>query len=92
MDRVEAILERGRRARAALEDETVTEAMDYIAEQLQRQWRATTASMTQRREELFHQIAAIDSTRAQLRRWVDDADFEIAKREKAKERRFRVVR
>lgn len=92
-DRIEAILDRGRRARAVLEDATVTEAMDFITEALQRQWRATTAKMTDTRESLFHQIAAIDATRAQLKNWVEDARFEQDKLDKDQKRKaLRIVR
>jgi len=92
VDRIAAILDRGRRARAVLADETVTEAMDHIAEQLQRQWRSTTAKMTEHRESLFHQIAAMDATRAQLRTWVEQADYEQAQIDRANARKLRVVR
>lgn len=91
-DRIQAILDRGRRARAVLEDDTVGEAFDHIAAQLQKQWRSTTAPMTEHRETLFHQVAAIDAVRSQLRQWVEAADFEQAKLDKANERRLRVVR
>lgn len=91
-DRIQAIIERGRRARAVLADETVTEAFDHISEQLQGQWRSTTAKMTEHREILFHQVAALDAVRAQLVSWRDAADFEQAKLDKQNERRLRVVR
>lgn len=92
MDRLEAIFDRGRRAKAVLEDETVTEALDYISDSLLRQWRATTSTMTATRETLFHQIAATDALRAQLRSWVETAAFEQAKLDKQNDRKFRVVR
>lgn len=93
MDRVEAILERGDRARALMGNATVAEAMDHITEQLVRQWRSTTAKMTDTRESLFHQIAAMDAVRAQLRSWVEQADFERAQIEKQEQRRkIRLVR
>ena len=92
MDRLEAIFERGRRAEAVLDNETVTEALDYISESLLRQWRATTSTMTSTRETLFHQVAAMDALRAQLRSWVETAAFEQAKLDKANERKFRLVR
>lgn len=91
-DRIEAILERGRRAKAALGDETVVEAINHIADQLQAQWRATTSPMTAHRESLFHQVAAMDSIKRQLKQWVDDAAFEQAKLDKQNERKLRVVR
>ena len=91
MDR-EAIYERGRRSRAVLDDATVTEAFDHIVEQLQRQWRATTAPMIGPRETLFHQIAAIDAVRAQLKSWAEAADFERAQQDKRDTRKLRVIR
>jgi hypothetical protein len=92
MDRVEAILERGRRARAVLGSETVVEAIDHIAEQLQAQWRSTTSTMTAQREILFHQVAAMDAIKRQLHQWVADAAFEQAKIDKQQDRKFRIVR
>lgn len=92
MDRIQAILERGRQARAVLDDPTVMQAMDHISEQLQRQWRATTAKMTETRESLFHQIAGLDATRAQLKAWVEQADYEQKQLDKQNTRRLRVVR
>ncbi len=91
-DRIQAAIERGRQARAVLENATVMEAMDHISEQLQKQWRSTTAKMTETREALFHQIAGLDATRAQLKAWVEQADYEQSKLDKANERRLRVVR
>lgn len=92
MDRLEEIHERGRRARAVLENETIVEAMDHITDQLQRQWRATTSPMTEARERLFHQLSALDAVRAQLKSWVDAADFEKAQQDKREARRLRVIR
>ena len=92
MDRIEQIMERGRRARAVLDNETVTEALDHITAQLERQWRATTAKMTETRESLFHQVAAMDALRAQLKGWVEAADFEQKQLEKHNARRLKLVR
>jgi hypothetical protein len=93
-DRIEAAIRQGERARVVLENSTVTEAMDHISAQLQKQWRATTSAMTQRREELFHQVAALDAIRAQLRSWQEAGEFEQAKLNKQNERkdRLRIVR
>lgn len=91
-DRVEAILQRGREARAVLENETVLHAMDLITERLQRDWRSTTANMTQRREELFFQIAAMDAVRGQLKAWVEQADYEAKQADKQNTRRLKLVR
>lgn len=92
MDRLEAIFDRGRRAQAVLDNETVVEALDHISETLLRQWRSTTSTMTITRETLFHQVAAMDALRAQLRSWVDTAKFEQDKLDKKNDRKFRVVR
>jgi hypothetical protein len=93
MDRIETIMDRGRRAKAVLEDATVTEAMDHISGQLQAQWRATTAKMTEHRESLFHQVAALDAIKAQLHAWANDAKFEQDKLAKEEKRRaLRLVR
>lgn len=93
MDRVQAILERGRQARAVLDNETVMAAMDHITDQTQKQWRATTAKMTETRESLFHQIAGLDAVRAQLKLWVEQADHEQRQLDKQNARqKLRVVR
>lgn len=91
-DRVEAIIEQGRRAKAVLDNPTVMEALDYIADQTQRQWRATSAPMAPHRETLFHQVAALDSIKRQLEQWVAAAKFEQDKLDKANDRKFRIVR
>lgn len=91
-DRIQAVLERGRRAKAVLENPTVTEAMDHIADQMLAQWRSTTSAMSAHRETLFHQVAALDSVKRQLHQWVADAAFEQAKLDKANDRKFRIVR
>ncbi len=86
-DRVRAIIEQGERARTVLGNEAVIDAMDHISNQLQQQWRSTTSPMTQRREELFHQIAALDAVRGQLKTWVEAAKYEQEKLDKANQRR-----
>lgn len=92
MDRIEAIMERARRARAVIEDATVIEAIDHIANETQKRWRSTTAGMAEARETLFHQIAALDAIKAQLKAWVEQAEFEQQKIDKQQNRRLRVVR
>jgi hypothetical protein len=92
MDRVEAILQRGRRAKDVLENETVVEAIDHIADRLQAEWRATNSPMAAHRESLFHQVAAMDAIKRQLTQWAADAAFEQAKIDKQNDRRLRVVR
>lgn len=92
MDRLEAIFDRGRRAKTVLENETVVEALDAISDGLLKQWRATTSTMTNTRETLFHQVAAVDALRAQLRSWVEMAAYEQAQLDKKNDRRMRLVR
>lgn len=87
-----ALMERGRRAKAVIENVTVVEAIDHIASELQKQWRSTTSPMTAQRESLFHQVAAMDSIKRQLHLWVADAKFEQDRLDKASERKFRIVR
>jgi hypothetical protein len=90
----EAILERARRARALLEEETVMEAFAFIAERLTQEWRHTTTAQAQHREALHAQIAGLDALKAQLAAWIDQAKVIEIKREREAQRQakpFRVI-
>jgi len=81
-DRVQRGLDRGRRSAGLLADEVLTEAFDSIEARLTDQWRATPSHSKDEREALFHQVAAVQSVRAQLKAWSDDAKFVAAQIEK----------
>lgn len=83
----EAVLERARRARAVLNDATVTEAFDFIADRLTADWRNTNGAQAAHREVLHAQIAGLDSVRRQLAAWVDQAKGIEIKRERDAQRK-----
>ena len=89
----EAVFDRARRAKAVLENETVTEAIDHIAERLTAEWRHTPTSLSLHREILHAQVYALDSLKAQLAAWIDQARALEIKREREAQRRrpLRVV-
>jgi hypothetical protein len=74
-DRVQLQLERGRKAKALMEDETLSEAMKEIETRLTQQWVAMPSHNTEGRETLFHQVAALHAIRGQLKFWADDAFY-----------------
>lgn len=83
----ETVLDRGRRAKAVLEDATVMEAIDYIATHLTQQWRCTATAQAPHREALHAQIAGLDALKMQLRGWVDQAKHLETKLAKDEQRR-----
>jgi fructosamine-3-kinase len=81
-DRVQLQLERGRRAKTLMADETLAEAMSEIEARLTQQWSNTASHNAESRESLFHQVAALHAIRGQLKVWADDAFYLAAQIEK----------
>lgn len=81
-DRTQLALDRGRRASNLLADETLHEAFRSIEDKLADEWRNSASASQEKREVLFHQVAALQSVRDQLKRWSEDAVFIAAQIEK----------
>lgn len=82
-DAVQAAINRGRRAETILQDEVLLEAFSEIETKLSEQWRSSSSASHEVRERLFHQVAALQSVRSQLKRWSEDAVFLADRLEKA---------
>ena len=82
-DRVQLALQRGRRADDLLSDPVLSEAFAEIEAKLSSEWRDSASISHEKREVLFHQVSAIQSVRAQLKRWSEDAVYLAARIEKA---------
>lgn len=82
-DRVQAQLDRGRRARALLDDATLNEALDEIRGRITAEWQDTAAVSKDKREVLYQQVAAVDALKGQLTRWAEDQVYLSARLEKA---------
>lgn len=82
-DRVQLALMRGRRAADLLADDVLAEAFGEIESKLSSEWRDSASMSHEKREVLFHQVAAIQSVKAQLKRWSEDAVYFADRIEKA---------
>lgn len=82
-DQVQRALMRGRRSAALLADETLSEAFAEIEAKLSAEWRDSASLSQDKREVLFHQVAALQSVRSQLKRWSEDAVYLADRIEKA---------
>lgn len=81
-DRTQAAIDRGRRAQSLINDPALDEAFGAIEQRLADEWRNSASASRDKREVLFHQVAALQSVRDQLKRWSEDAVFLAAKLEK----------
>ena len=82
-DQTQAALIRGRHAESLLQDEVLSEAFSEIENRLMAEWRDSASLSHEKREVLFHQVAAIQSVRGQLKRWSEDAIYLASRIEKA---------
>lgn len=83
-DKVQASIDRGRRAENLLADEVLSQAFEEIERKLTEQWRNTSDASSDAREALFRQVAALQSVRGQLKHWSEDAKLYAARIEKAR--------
>ena len=83
------VIQRGRDAKAWLEDAYAQGRLDQIAEETIKRWRSSAAGAVQLREHYAAEVRAIDALRAKAKQEVSDADFEQRKldKERARERR-----
>ena len=81
-DRTQAALDRGRRAQVILADPALAEAFGAIEQRLADEWRNSASASKEKRDVLFHQVAALQAVRDQLKRWSEDAVFLAAQIEK----------
>lgn len=77
---------RGQKARELLENETFGEVFDLIANECIREIRGSAAGATALREMSAANLRGLDTIKALLKRWVDDAEHERKQAEKAQER------
>lgn len=82
----QAIIDRGRRAEHLLTDETLKEALEFLATAAQDEWRNTRSADYDAREEAYRQVAAIDALKGQLTRWLQEAQVVANRHAKAEER------
>ena len=67
-----SVTEKGRRARAILEDDVFMEVVDTTRESILTQWNLTDFDQTEARESLYHQGRALDEVLRGLRALVSD--------------------
>lgn len=84
-DQVQAQIDRGLRAKALLDDPTLNEALLEITARVTAEWQDTAAFSQDKREVLYHQVAAVDALKGQLKRWSEDQIYLAARLEKAKQ-------
>lgn len=96
-DKELARLARGRHAQRLLDDETVRDALDYLADRATQEWRHSASANYDGREEAFRHVQALDALKGQLEAWASDAKALENKEAKAEaraqqpRRRFGVV-
>jgi signal transduction protein with GAF and PtsI domain len=81
---------RGIRAKAILEDEIVTEALDAIEAELRSNWESSRADDSAGREDAYRMLRAARAFRERLRKVIDDgsvAQAEIEANERALRRK-----
>ncbi|HSY85826.1 MAG TPA: hypothetical protein VLA85_04595 [Verrucomicrobiae bacterium] len=81
---------RGQRARAILEDEIISEALDAIEAELRAGWEGSRAEDTAGREDAYRMLRAAKAFRERLRKVIDDgsvAQAEIEAHERALRRK-----
>jgi hypothetical protein len=81
---------RGQRAKAILEDEIVTEALDAIEAELRADWEGSRPDDTAAREVAYRMLRAAKAFRERLRKVIDDgsvAQAEIEAHERALRRK-----
>lgn len=64
--------ERGARAQALLDSDSLKEAFDYLHDQYLKAWRNTSGTDVQGRERLFQAVNILDKIREQLMTWAAD--------------------
>tara|TARA_R110000824_G_scaffold123440_2_gene281290 strand:- start:1510 stop:1767 length:258 start_codon:yes stop_codon:yes gene_type:complete len=67
-----SVADKGRRARAILEDDVFMEVVDTTREGILTQWNLTDFDQTEARESLYHQGRALDEVLRGLRTLVSD--------------------
>ena len=78
----EEVFQRGREARALLENEAVISAFARLSDRITADWRRTATTASNLQVQLHAQVAAIDGVLGMLARDVEDADYLKAQHEK----------
>ena len=79
----EALLALGRDAKALLENEIYQRVVAHLREATMAEWRNTASGSTDLREALFFQVHGLDAVEAQLKGWIDVADYTAERIEQA---------
>lgn len=83
------IIDRGRRARDLIDNETLREALTAMEEDATARWQASPSRDTEGREVLYHHMQAILELRVTLESWAEAAMSEAAKLDKIEQRKAR---
>lgn len=79
----EKLLALGRDAKALLENEVYQRVVTHLREATMAEWRNTASGSTTLREALYFQVHGLDTVEAQLKGWIDVADYQAKLIEKA---------
>lgn len=83
---VEDTIQRGRRAKELQENPIFQEVMAHLQGETIRQWKDTASGSTTLREQLYYEVHGLGAIEAQLKSWIDDAEFEAKRLEKQNSR------
>lgn len=79
----EKLMALGRDAKALLENEVYQRVVTHLREATMAEWRNTASGSTTLREALYFQVHGLDAVEAQLKTWLDQAEYTAAQIEQA---------